>query len=41
MFFHFIEIFSHEFHEDPNVVPIVHEEVVDLVEVVLLFDEHD
>ena len=34
--------FSHELHEDPNVVSItVHEEVVDLVEVVRLPDEHD
>ena len=34
--------FSHEFHEDPNFVSItVHEEVVDLVEVVHLYGEHD
>ena len=34
--------FSHELHEDPNSVPIiVHEEVVDLVEVVHLLEEHD
>ena len=40
-FFHLIKTF-HELHEDPNFVPIiVHEEVVDLVEVVRLLDEHD
>ena len=40
-FFHLIET-SHELHEVLDFVPIiVHEEVVDLVEVVRLFDEHD
>ena len=40
-FFHFTEA-SHEPHEDPNFDSItVHEEVVDLVEVVRLHDEHD
>ena len=34
--------FSHELHEDPDFVPIiVHEEVVDLVEVVHHLQEHD
>ena len=34
--------FSHELHEVLDFVPIiVHEEVVDLVEVVRLLDEHD
>ena len=33
---------SHELHEDPYFVPIiVHEEIVDFVEVVRLLDEHD
>ena len=34
--------FSHELHEDPNFASkTVHEEVVDLVDVVRLLDEHD
>ena len=34
--------FSHELHEDPSFALIaVHEEVVDLVDVVRLIDEHD
>ena len=36
------EDFSNEIHEDPDfVLIIVHEEVVDLVEVVHLLQEHD
>ena len=40
-FFHLIKT-SNQLHEDPDHVPInVHEEVVDLVDVVRLLDEHD